>query len=88
MTGVKVRVDSPRLRYTDDFIEAEYEYQTTSVTETGDENDDKDVYTVSVYICPSVDRSIGYMLAIIATCHTKRADSSPLSDAIMFGNFC
>ncbi|XP_032665042.1 inositol-3-phosphate synthase 1-B [Odontomachus brunneus] len=46
MTGLKVRVDSPRLRYTNDFIEAEYEYQTTSVTETGDNNDDGDVYTV------------------------------------------
>lgn len=45
MTGLKVRVDSPRLRYTDDFIEAEYEYRTTSVT--GDNNDDEDVYTVS-----------------------------------------
>ncbi|EFN79046.1 inositol-3-phosphate synthase 1-B [Harpegnathos saltator] len=44
MTGPKVRVDSPGLRYTDDFIEAEYEYQTTSVT--GDNNDDEDVYTV------------------------------------------
>lgn len=47
MTGLRVHVDSPRLRYTDEFLEAEYEYRTTSVTETGDNNDDEDVYTVS-----------------------------------------
>jgi myo-inositol-1-phosphate synthase len=41
MASLKVRVNSPRVRYTEESIEAEYEYRTTLV----DENDD-DVYTV------------------------------------------
>ncbi|XP_072750427.1 uncharacterized protein Inos isoform X2 [Anoplolepis gracilipes] len=45
MESLKVRVNSPTVRYSEDFIEAEYEYRTTSVTEN-DENDDN-TYTVS-----------------------------------------
>lgn len=50
-----MRVDSPGLRYTDDFIEAEYEYQTTSVIEVGGNDGDgnNDTYTVrsGFYCC-------------------------------------
>jgi len=35
---LKIRVDSPRVRYSENFIEAEYEYQNTSVAED-DENE-------------------------------------------------
>lgn len=49
---MKVRVNSPTVRYSEDFIEAEYEYRTTSVAE-GDENDD----TYMVRIHTSVDHS-------------------------------
>lgn len=49
MAKLKVRVDSPKVRYSEDFIEAEYEYRTTRVAENdrddGDEND-CDIYTV------------------------------------------
>lgn len=51
MAGPKVRVNSPKLRYMEDFIEAEYEYQTTNVTEVdggGNNDDDSASYTVSV----------------------------------------
>lgn len=74
MTGLKVRVDSPRLRYTNDFIEAEYEYQTTSVTETSDNNDGEDVYTVSarLSICWSIHwKYAGAYHAIRNVYHTK-----------------
>ncbi|EFN71722.1 Inositol-3-phosphate synthase A [Camponotus floridanus] len=46
MTNLKVRVNAPTVRYSEDFIEAEYEYWRTSVTES-DENDDNNTYTVS-----------------------------------------
>lgn len=43
MASLKVRVNSPMVRYSEDFIEAEYEYRTTTVAE----GDDEDTYTVS-----------------------------------------
>ncbi|XP_011646772.1 inositol-3-phosphate synthase 1-A [Pogonomyrmex barbatus] len=47
MASLKVRVDSPRIRYSEDFIEAEYEYQTINVTENN-ENDENDCHTYTV----------------------------------------
>lgn len=44
MANLKVRVDSPRVRYSEDFIEAEYEYRTASVAES----DNGDIYTVRI----------------------------------------
>ncbi|CAD1476609.1 unnamed protein product [Heterotrigona itama] len=40
--ALKIRVDSPNVKYTEDYIEARYEYQTTSVTEGNSVN-----YTVT-----------------------------------------
>uniref|UniRef100_V9IB45 Myo-inositol 1-phosphate synthase A1 n=1 Tax=Apis cerana TaxID=7461 RepID=V9IB45_APICE len=31
--ALKIRVQSPKVKYTEDCIEAQYEYQTTNVTE-------------------------------------------------------
>ncbi|XP_039305936.1 inositol-3-phosphate synthase 1-B isoform X2 [Solenopsis invicta] len=45
MASLKVRVDSPKVRYTEDFIEAEYEYRTTKVAEADENN--RDTYTVT-----------------------------------------
>ncbi|XP_017791627.1 PREDICTED: inositol-3-phosphate synthase 1-A [Habropoda laboriosa] len=39
---LKIRVESPKVKYTEDYIEAQYEYQTTNVTE-----DDNINYTVT-----------------------------------------
>jgi len=50
MANLKMRVDSPKVRYSEDFIEAEYEYQTISVTEENE--NDRDTYTVR--ICSSI----------------------------------
>lgn len=47
MENLKIRVNSPKVRYSKDFIEAEYEYQTTNVTEDDENNDD--TYTVRTY---------------------------------------
>ncbi|EZA51066.1 hypothetical protein DMN91_003093 [Ooceraea biroi] len=47
MASLKVRVDSPRVRYTEESIEAEYEYQTTSVADEGDHENEKVTYTVT-----------------------------------------
>lgn len=54
MANLKVRVDSTKVRYSKDLIEAEYEYQTTTVVE-GDENDD-DAYTVRT--CSSIHLAV------------------------------
>lgn len=40
--ALKIRVQSPKVKYTEDCIEAQYEYQTTNVTE------DDTKYTVSI----------------------------------------
>lgn len=40
--ALKIHIDSPKVKYTEDYIEAEYEYQTTNVLE-----DDTDKFTVS-----------------------------------------
>ena len=40
--ALKIRVESPKVKYTEDYIEARYEYQTTNVTE-----DDTMTYTVT-----------------------------------------
>lgn len=61
MASLKVRVNSPTVRYSEDFIEAEYEYWTTSVTES-DENDDN---TYTVRICTFIDRSSNYFKVIL-----------------------
>ncbi|KAL0107619.1 hypothetical protein PUN28_014725 [Cardiocondyla obscurior] len=45
MTSIKVRVDSPKVRYSEDCIEAEYEYRTTNVAES--DGNDHDTYTVT-----------------------------------------
>lgn len=47
MASLKVRVDSPKVRYTEDFIEAEYEYRTTKVAEADENN--RDTYTVRIH---------------------------------------
>ncbi|XP_047343947.1 inositol-3-phosphate synthase 1-A [Vespa velutina] len=39
--ALKIHIDSPKVKYTEDYIEAEYEYQTTNVLE-----DDTDKFTV------------------------------------------
>ncbi|XP_072750432.1 inositol-3-phosphate synthase 1-B isoform X7 [Anoplolepis gracilipes] len=54
MESLKVRVNSPTVRYSEDFIEAEYEYRTTSVTEN-DENDDN-TYTNFLQVSPTLTR--------------------------------
>lgn len=41
--ALKIRVDSPKVKYTEDYMEAQYEYQTTNVKE-----DDDMKYTVSI----------------------------------------
>ncbi|KAK2582632.1 hypothetical protein KPH14_004914 [Odynerus spinipes] len=40
--ALKIHIDSPKVKYTEDYIEAEYEYQTTNVLE-----DDTDKFTVT-----------------------------------------
>lgn len=40
--ALKIRVESPKVKYTEDYIEAQYEYQTTNVTE-----DDNEKFTVT-----------------------------------------
>ncbi|XP_033175096.1 inositol-3-phosphate synthase 1-B isoform X1 [Bombus impatiens] len=40
--ALKIRVESPKVKYTEDYIEAQYEYQTTNVTEDNSGN-----YTVT-----------------------------------------
>lgn len=52
MARLKVRVDSPRVHYTEESIEAEYEYRTSRVTT--DNNDHDDTRTVRISL-----RSIG-----------------------------
>lgn len=43
--ALKIRVQSPKVKYTEDCIEAQYEYQTTNVIE------DDTKYTVSIPEC-------------------------------------
>lgn len=59
MANLKVRVDSPRVRYSEDFIEAEYEYRTTRVAEVEADENDRDTYTVRILssIHPSIQMS-------------------------------
>ena len=45
--ALKVRVESPKVKYTEDYLEAEYEYQTTKVTTIQDKIPN---YIVSFYL--------------------------------------
>lgn len=59
MAKLKIRVDSPKVRYSEDFIEAEYEYRTTRVAENDREENDHDTYTVGqVFVHRSIHPSI------------------------------
>lgn len=57
--GLKIRVESPKVKYTEDFIEAQYEYETTNVTE-----DDNMQYTVSIPECSFFPFSILFFLLL------------------------
>lgn len=60
-----MRVDSPRVRYTEDSIEAEYEYQTTIVAEDNDDDDNTYTVRIRVSIC-----------SIVSCVPTRRTDQS------------
>ncbi|XP_028048840.1 inositol-3-phosphate synthase 1-B isoform X2 [Monomorium pharaonis] len=47
MASLKVRVNSPRVHYSEDFIEAEYEYQTAKVVEAEADEYGRNTYTVT-----------------------------------------
>lgn len=68
MASLKVRVNSPTVRYSEDFIEAEYEYRTTSVAE-GDENDDN-TYTVRIHTFVDLHLTISsmYVMSLCDIC--------------------
>lgn len=42
--ALKIRVESPKVKYTENYLEAEYEYQTTKITRIQDQIPN---YTVS-----------------------------------------
>lgn len=36
--AINIRVDSPNIKYTEEFIQAKYEYHTTKITENNNNN--------------------------------------------------
>lgn len=68
MAKLKIRVDSPKVRYSEDFIEAEYEYRTTRVAENDRDENDRDTYTVGQVFRSSFHPSIHpSMLRLVAS---------------------